>query len=120
MEYIKRNLDAIIEYLDGLDDESLVDIHNQYCNENNTDDTIYYNDEDFFNTMFSNVDEAVRAVCYGEYNYTDKYVTFNGYANLVSFNYPDDHIDVSEIAQDILDNEQNYYNIELEDDEDDD
>jgi hypothetical protein len=44
------------------------------------------NDEDFFNTYFENrVDEAVRAVCYGEYNYTDEYVRFNAYGNLESF-----------------------------------
>lgn len=44
------------------------------------------NDEDFFNTYFENrVDEAVRAVCYGKYNYTDEYVRFNTYGNLESF-----------------------------------
>lgn len=43
------------------------------------------NDEDFFNTYFeNNVDEAVRAVCYGDYNYTDEYVRFNAYGNLES------------------------------------
>lgn len=45
-----------------------------------------HNDEDFFNTYFENrVDEAVRAVCYGDYNYTDEYVRFNAYGNLESF-----------------------------------
>lgn len=44
------------------------------------------NDEDFFNTYFANrIDEAVRAVCYGDYNYTDEYVRFNAYGNLESF-----------------------------------
>lgn len=44
-----------------------------------------HNDEDFFNTYFANrIDEAIRAVCYGDYNYTDEYVRFNAYGNLES------------------------------------
>lgn len=43
------------------------------------------NDEYFFRDFFGDkVDEAVRAVCYGDYNYTDDYVRFNAYGNLDS------------------------------------
>lgn len=43
----------------------------------------HYNDEEFFNTFFyNNVMEAVRAVFYGDYNYNDDYVMFDGYGNL--------------------------------------
>ena len=45
----------------------------------------YVNNEYFFKEMFGDkVDEAVRAVCYGDYNYMDDYVRFNGYGNLDS------------------------------------
>ena len=45
------------------------------------------NDEEFFNTFFyNNPTEAVRSAYYGDYNYCDKYVRFNGYGNLESFN----------------------------------
>ena len=45
------------------------------------------NDEEFFNTFFyNNPTEAVRSAYYGNYNYCDKYVRFNGYMNLESFN----------------------------------
>ena len=45
------------------------------------------NDEEFFNTFFyNNPTEAVRSAYYGDYNYCDKYVRFNGYMNLESFN----------------------------------
>lgn len=45
------------------------------------------NDEEFFNTFYYlNPGEAVRSAYYGDYNYCDKYVKFNGYGNLVSFN----------------------------------
>lgn len=43
------------------------------------------NDKDFFDTYFyQNPDEAVRAVCYGDYKYTDEFVKFNAYGNLES------------------------------------
>ena len=45
------------------------------------------NDEEFFNTYFyNNPTEAVRSAYYGDYNYCDDFVRFNGYANLESFN----------------------------------
>ena len=45
------------------------------------------NDEEFFDTFFhNNPTEAVRASYYGDYNYCDDYVKFNGYGNLESAN----------------------------------
>ena len=45
----------------------------------------YENDEEFFNTFFyNNPTEAVRSSYYGDYNYCDKYVKFDGYENLKS------------------------------------
>lgn len=45
----------------------------------------YENDEDFFNTFYyNNPMEVARAVCYGEYNFTDEYVKINAYGNLTS------------------------------------
>ena len=55
---------------------------------NGYDDSLDYldyrlNGEDFFQNYFSdNLDELARAICYGEYKYTDDYVTFNGLGNL--------------------------------------
>ena len=43
----------------------------------------YQNDEEFFDTFFANKPmDAVRAVQYGEYNYCDDYVKFDGYGML--------------------------------------
>ena len=45
------------------------------------------NDEEFFNTFFyNNPMEAVRASFYGDYNYCDNWVKFDGYENLKSVN----------------------------------
>ena len=46
----------------------------------------YENNEEFFNTFFYNPMEAVRSEYYGDYNYCDKYVKFDGYGNLKSVN----------------------------------
>jgi len=42
------------------------------------------NDDEFFECYFSEKMEVARAVCCGEYNYTDDYVKFNDYGNLES------------------------------------
>ena len=48
---------------------------------------VFENDEEFFEIFFKdNILEAVRSVCYGDYNYNDDYVKFNAYGNLESFN----------------------------------
>ena len=45
----------------------------------------YENNEEFFNTFFyNNPMEAVRSEYYGDYNYCDNWVKFDGYGNLKS------------------------------------
>lgn len=119
MNYVKNTLEAITEYLNDLTNSELVNLHNQYCQSAGySDDEIYINDEDFFNTFFEEKTlEAVRAVCFGEYRYQDDYVIFNAYGNLESFNNPAEHIDIKAIAADILENPEIYSDIELEETE---
>ena len=63
----------------------------------------YENDEEFFNTYFyNNPTEAVRSSYYGNYNYCDKYVSFNGYGNLESLNDYDLEKEYKEYIDDIL------------------
>jgi hypothetical protein len=115
MTTIKNTFEAAKDYLNCLSNSELVSIHNKYCQStNNSDDEIYTNDEEFFNTFFDGkVIEAVRAISYGEYNFNNEYVTFNGYANLESFDDPTSNVDIESIANDILENPENY-DIELE------
>ena len=118
-EYIKNNLESVKEFLNNSNTDTLVAFHNQYCqNCNYSDNEIFTNDDEFFNTFFEGrVIEAVRAVAYGEYNYSHEYVQFDGYGNLISFNDPETYIDIEEIAQNILDEPGDYYGIELEEEE---
>lgn len=111
--------EAVVEYLKDLSNSDLVYAHNQYCeNCNDNDDSIYANDDEFFEVFFTKPLEAIRAAFYGDYRYSDDWVMFNGYANLESFNDPSDHVDYDAIADDILENPRDY-NIDLEEPEED-
>lgn len=110
------------EHLEGLSNSDLVNLWNVYCQENNCpDDEIYCNDEEFFSIFFDNdVIGAVRAASYGDFNFSHDYVCFNGYANLDSFNDPNDKnspFDISSLVDAIEESPENY-DIEFEDEED--
>lgn len=118
METIKNSIESITEFLNECNNDTLVNFHNIMCqNQNNSDSEIFQNDEDFFQTYFSDkLMEAIRAISYGDYNYSHEFVMFDGYANLQSFNDPEPYIDIPEIAEDIQ-NSPSGYDIELEDEE---
>ena len=83
LESIKRIEKCLLN-----NDEELLNIVNEVNSYNGSLDFIVYweNDEDFFNTFFSdNPMEVARATFYGDYKYCDPYVRFNGYGNLESF-----------------------------------
>ena len=86
-----KNYEEIKNYL--LDHVHEIDNMRSMISEiNSIDGSLEYleywdNDEEFFNTFFRNDPmEAVRASYYGDYNYCDDYVKFNGYGNLESAN----------------------------------
>ena len=63
----------------------------------------YENDEWFFQDFFQNkVDEAIRAVCYGNYEYMDDYVQFNAYGNLDSCSELEYNKEIEEGAEEII------------------
>ncbi|QZA69798.1 hypothetical protein 043JT007_280 [Bacillus phage 043JT007] len=76
-----------------------------------------HNDEDFFNTYFEGEPmKAVRAAVYGDYNYTDDYVKFDGYGNLVSVSAYDMEEELKENIDEIIDAlESNIHNLCLSD-----
>lgn len=112
---MKNQVEKIVEQLKNSKDSVLVDVNNIYCSENGfNDDEIYPNNVDFLNTYFTDVDQAVRAVCYGEYKYMDEWVRFNGYGNLVTLNYvtPNDLVEsVETIAEYIFENREGFEHI---------
>ena len=83
---------AVIDYFENCDSSNFFMAYELVCAINCYDGSLdeisyYYNDDDFFAMTFgTNVLDAVRAVCYGDYNYSDDYVRFNAYGNLESAN----------------------------------
>ena len=83
---------AVIDYFENCDSSNFFIAYDLVCAINSYDGSLdeisyYYNDDDFFAMAFgTNVLDAVRAVCYGDYNYSDDYVRFDAYGNLESAN----------------------------------
>ena len=109
----EKFIKAIIEEINCFDNDQMVQLNNEYCDQQNyPDDQIYSNDANFFADVYGgDVMEAVRAVSYGDYNYTHDWVKFNGYGNLESMNVigEDDLCEsIDTIAEEVADNFHNY------------
>lgn len=82
------NRDLFVDCWENAELPVKVALWNEYARLESTDNEVFYNDEDFFDTMSPM--EAVRTTYYGSYNFMDTYVWFDGYANLSSSNDIDD------------------------------
>lgn len=112
---MEDRIEQIRDYLENLDDDSLLYIYRNYCDETeNVDDDIYSMD-DFDEIMESTKPWEVARACYfGDFRPCDKYFEFNGYGNIVSFNYISDKVDIDEIARFIVENNNSLYDGEIE------
>lgn len=101
---VEKTVQAVKEYLNNIFDDDLLHIYNNVQQElGYGDDEIYNNDEEFFRTFFENdVWGVVQRIHFGDWNYSHSYVKFNGYGNLVSFNIISDHINLDELAENII------------------
>ena len=95
--------DFIASKLLELETKDIVPIHNEYCEvmgyEDNRVEYMDSLDDIFCDTTPLNI--AMR-IFYGDFNPNDNFFTFNGYGNLVSFDYYDDSnspIEISELAE---------------------
>lgn len=96
--------EALASFVDGLDNEELVSVWNEYCMDCRLDDFIYLNNEDFFVENFSNPYDVVQRISFGKYNFNDTYVVFNGYANLKTFSMPEEQIYKPELVEWLMNN----------------
>ena len=66
---------------------------------------VYSNDEDFFEMFFKDKPaELARAIYYGDFNYNDEYIKFNGYGNLETFSKYDYEELLEENIEEITEN----------------
>lgn len=81
----KNAQDSLLcELKNDIDNDTLVTIWNDYCQENNySDREIFNNDEDSWSMLIGDsIDEMFRAAFYGGARYSDDYCQLNGYGNL--------------------------------------
>ena len=105
--------EKIREYLLN-NEETLLDVVSELNSWNGCLENLEFweNDEEFFNTFFNNPMEAIRATYYGDYNYNDEYVKFNGYGNIDSYSEYERIEEIKNNIDDIVDNLiECYYNI---------
>lgn len=105
----QQTIEQLISLINQMDRDELIQLNNEYAQSINAfDDEVRFNDDDFLNTFFDkDLSGLARAICYGDYRYSDELVRFNGYGNLESFNYfgADDLCEfVSTIAEYICEN----------------
>ena len=105
--------EKIREYLLN-NEETLLDVVSELNSWNGCLENLEFweNDEEFFNTFFDDPMEAIRATYYGDYNYNDEYVKFNGYGNIDSYSEYERIEEIKDNIDDIVDNLiECYYNI---------
>lgn len=117
--------EKFLEAWNDLDRSDKIACFNEYASEYNPDNAIYNFDEDFFNMFYEGKPmEAVRSAFFGNIsNWSDEYIRFNGYANLVSMNEWEAEEWADDYTQEIYEHKEiwsQYIDDEEEEDEDDD
>lgn len=99
------NWDKIFKYIEidfeNLDDSEKISLWNEYCSENNFDDTIHNFDDEFFEIFLDGNKpmDIFRLGCFSKISWFDNYIKFNGYGNLESLN---DYEAVNSIDESVL------------------
>ena len=103
------NFEKIFKYIEldwqNLSDKEKLNHWNEYCSENNFDDTIHNFDDDFFQNFFDGSEpmELFRLGCFSQISWSDEYIKFNGYGNLESFSNPAHEIDEALLIEFLMD-----------------
>jgi hypothetical protein len=101
---------TILQQIKEMTESQLIELNNLYSQSIGSDSEVFNNDEEFFEMFYPNPGDGLKvaqAVFYGDYKYCHQYVKFNGYGNLVSFDFfdIDDLCELAEvIAEYILEN----------------
>lgn len=107
-------LNQVIGQLKEINEPTLMQAHNDYCQTLGYEDELFYNDEYEINSNFDSAFDVLRNLQH--YNLSDDYFYFHN-GNLISFSYltsENSPITFSELAQWIIDNESyNDYNINV-------
>ena len=106
--------EMIKDLLENMSESQLYIIVNEYFDKTNYyDDRIY--DMDEFDEIMSGMSpsDIATKIFYGDFRPNDNYFKFDGYANLQSFDYISDEVDLEEIADYIVDNDEDFDNSDI-------
>ena len=80
------------------EENNLIQRWNDYCDEISASDQIYFNDDEAFELLGITIKQILTAQKAHRYDWDDKYLALDGYANPVSFNKLEEHIDIEELT----------------------
>ena len=106
--------EMIKDLLENMSESQLYTIANEYFDKTRYyDDRIY--DMDEFDEIISGMStsDIATKIFYGDFRPNDNYFKFDGYANLESFDYISDEVDLEEIADYIVDNDEDFDNSDI-------
>ena len=106
METINKISNWIKDLKENCEFSELVQLHNLYCESiNDFDSQIFELDEDFFEMLNWNGLKVAQACFYGDFRFSDDYITFDGYGNFKTFNNPEAVFEYTEtVARQIFGN----------------
>ena len=120
-----EKFELVKEILDNMSESDLFWLYKEYvCQAQLYDDEIFdMNEFDEIMCASTPTDIALK-IFYGDFRPNDNYFKFDGCANLQSFDYISDEVDLEEIADYIVDNDEDFDNSDIreilgEDDEED-
>ena len=105
-----KNLEMLLNEIKGLllnDLDTLKDVVRELNSWNACLDylDVYNNDDEFFDMFFEGKPaELARAIYYGDFNYNDEYIKFNGYGNLKTLSEYDYEEMLEENIEEITEN----------------
>ena len=103
--------EMIKDLLEDMSGSQLFMICNEYFDKTEYfDDRIY--DMDEFDEMMDGISpsDIATKIFYGDFRPNDNYFKFDGYDNLKSFDYISDEVDLEEVADYIVDNDEDFDN----------
>ena len=112
--------EKVLEALENSSESDKLVMWNAYANAQLLDDYIYTVDDFNFDDLFASANAAVNAVIHGEFSRLDKYVTFDGYGNLRSFNDVEDvysPYDADALADYLAETGEYLYYLDIDDEE---
>jgi len=101
--------EVLNDYIQGLSDRDLVDLHREYCQAMNYGDDEIYDIETFFSDFFCDVkdvyNDVICRIDYSRFKDCDDWAKFDCRGNIVSTSIVEAWIDIDDIVDHIIEND---------------